>query len=146
MADIEAYLIPLSEKVCPRLWEEGWDSLSPAEQVFACVWQLEAEVNNGGFDQFYSNSAGDQAVETVAALETIGAGHTAAIVRRANALFGAGGPPKDRDVRENSLDAVRDRNGGELEALDSSFYEYQDNLSQLLYAYVMAHRTEIRGA
>jgi hypothetical protein len=146
MADIEAYLISLSEKVCPGLWDEGWDSLSPAEQIFACVWQLEAEVNNGGFDQFYSDSAGDHAAETVAALERIGAGHTAAVVRRANALFGIGGPPRDRDTREDALDQVREDREGEFEELDSAFYEYKDNLSQLLYVYVMEHRTEIRGA
>lgn len=37
------------------------------------MWELEAEVNNGGFIRFYSNSTGDRARETAAALRAIGA-------------------------------------------------------------------------
>jgi Domain of unknown function (DUF4375) len=146
MSDIENYLIALSEKVCPCLWDQGWDSLSQAEQVFVCVWQLEAEINNGGFDQFYTNSAGDFATETVTALEAIGAAHTAAIVRRANALFDSSVPPRNRDEREDALETIRDDREDDLEELDSAFYEYKDKLSQLLHAFVMSHRADIRGA
>ena len=74
-------------------------ALSHAEQVFAGVWQLAAEINNGGFDRFYSNSAGDLAVETVKALEEIAA-PTAEIVRRPDALFDSAKPlPKMRRPR-----------------------------------------------
>ena len=146
MSDTENYLIALSEKICPRLWDDGWDTLSHGEQVFACVWQLEAEINNGGFDQFYSNSAGDFAIETVNALEEIGAAHTAEIVRRANGLFDGAKPPKDRDEREEALETIRDDHEDDLEQLDSAFYEYKDNLSELLHAFVMKHRNEIKGA
>lgn len=146
MSDIEAFLIALSDKVCPRLWNEGWTSLTHAERVFASVWQLEAEVNNGGFDQFYYNSAGDQALKTVSALEVIGAAHTAELVRRANALFGTGGPPKDRAARQDALDSISQDREGDLEELDAAFYEYKDNLSDLLYEFVTNNRMEIRGA
>ena len=46
----------------------GVKALSPGERVFLYVWNLEAEVNNGGFEQFYLNSAGDNAIETPVAL------------------------------------------------------------------------------
>ncbi len=146
MSDAENYLIALSEKICPRLWDDGWDTLSHAEQVFACVWQLEAEINNGGFDQFYSNSAGDFAIETVNALEEIGAAHTAEIVGRVNALFDSVTPPRDREEREEALEGIRVDHEDDLEELDNVFYEYKDNLSDLLNAFVIKHRAEINGA
>lgn len=146
MSEIDGYLISLSEKICPRLWDGGWDALSHAEQVFACVWQLEAEINNGGFNQFYSNSAGDFATETVNALEEIGAAHTAEIVRQANALFESGEPPRDCEEREEALETIRDDHEDDLDTLNTAFYEYQDNLSELLHAFVMNHRADIRGA
>jgi hypothetical protein len=63
--------------------------------VFVCVWELEADVNNGGFDQYYFNSSGDLAGDAVESLNAIGAKNTADVVRQANALFGAGGPAVD---------------------------------------------------
>ena len=41
--------------------------------VSTLIEALEAEVNNGGFDQYFYNSAGDNTAETIQALETIGA-------------------------------------------------------------------------
>src|SRR4051812_7921032 len=70
--------------------------LKPGE-VRQLVTELEAEVNNGGFDQFFFNSAGDQTARTIGALEFIGAKHTAAIVRAAAAKFPGGMPPADRE-------------------------------------------------
>ena len=61
-----------STNIFSRLQVAGFDSLCPAEQVFICIDQLEREVNNGGFHQFFWNSAGDNTPETLAALEQIG--------------------------------------------------------------------------
>ena len=52
----------------------GFDGLSHAERVVACLTELEMEVNNGGFDQYYWNAPGDHTLETVAALRELGAG------------------------------------------------------------------------
>ena len=142
MADREAYLIRLSDQIVPLIWQEPPAEMTDAERVFICIWQLEAEVNNGGFAQYYTNSAGDLAADAPAALEAIGATHTASIVRAANAAF-PGGPPRDRDARENAFDVIAD---GAFEELDGRFLAYEDDLSSLLYAYVQAHQGEIRGA
>ena len=52
-------LFDVSEKLAAREQSAGFDSLTPAEQVFHAVWWFEAELNNGGFDQFFCNSGGD---------------------------------------------------------------------------------------
>ena len=49
------------------------------ELVVKLVEDFEAEVNNGGFDQFFFNSRGDFSIESLEALELIKANKTAAI-------------------------------------------------------------------
>ena len=142
MSGQETFLIELSDRLVPLLWEEPAPRLSAAERVFIVIWQLEAEINNGGFAQYYDNSAGDRAGEAPAALVAIGAHHTAEIVRSANALF-AGGPPADRDARGRALEAIAE---AALEELDTAFLAYEDDLSTLLYTYVQQHRDQIRDA
>jgi hypothetical protein len=60
---------------------------------------LEGEVNNGGFDQFFYNSAGNNTADTILALQAIGAARTADIVKRAAAMFPGGGMPLKSDWR-----------------------------------------------
>ena len=64
--------------------------MSEPERVFVAVWTLEADVNNGGFDQYYVNSSGDYAWFAPQALRAVGAEKTAEIVEQANTAFGPG--------------------------------------------------------
>ena len=42
-------LIKLSESPTARFWRIDYDKLSTPEQIFLLIWELESEVNNGGF-------------------------------------------------------------------------------------------------
>lgn len=132
----EQYLFTLVDAIQAKEGTQGYAALTPAEQVFFCVWTLEAEVNNGGFSQFYFNSSSEVIAEAPGALRAIGADHTASIVDRANALFGPDGPPADRDERQERLEELEDSAEEEFEALDDAFLEYRDNLSELLASYM----------
>jgi hypothetical protein len=39
--------------------EAGFSALTPDEQLLVVLWGLEADVNNGGFHQYYFNSYGN---------------------------------------------------------------------------------------
>lgn len=97
------------------------------------VDELESEINNGGFDQFFSNSSGDRFAETIAALRTIGATHTAKIVEAACAKFPGGMPPKDRDARQELLEQISP-DGDAFEDEDQAFFVYTDDLAGLVNA------------
>jgi hypothetical protein len=92
---------------------------------------MEAEVNNGGFDQFFYNSAGDNTAETIQALETIGAFTMADILKRAVAKFPGGMPPKDRFARQEILLQISP-DAEAFEELDGEFCGYPDDLADLL--------------
>ena len=96
---------------------------------------LEGEVNNGGFHQFFYNSAGDETAEIIQALEAIGALKIAVIVRRAAGKFPGGMPPKDRFVRQDLLLDRVAPDSGVFNDLDQEFYAYPDDLSGLLDKY-----------
>lgn len=138
----EAYLLRIATRL-QETAERDPESLTPAERTFLAVWELEAEVNNGGFDQYYFNSAGDRAREAAAALLAIRAEKAAAIVERANAVF-AGGVPLDRDARQEVLSDRLEE--GVFEELDEALLAYPDPLSSLLATFARTHRAQIRGA
>jgi len=141
-ADPEAYLISLSDRLSP-IANERFSELSPSERVFILIWELETEVNNGGFNQFFFNSAGDRASATAVALRTIGAERAATIVDRANSSF-PDGPPADQAVRQNVLEGI-DPDTELFEELDQEFLDYPEDLAALLYRFVTEHRSDIRG-
>ena len=66
-------LIRLSESPTSRFWRLDYKDLSIPERVFLVIWELESEVNNGGFQQYFYNSSGALAPHVVSALKAIGA-------------------------------------------------------------------------
>jgi hypothetical protein len=105
------------------------------EEVVRLIETLEGEVNNGGFDQFFYNSAGDETAEIIQALETVGALKVAEIVKRAAGKFPGGMPPRDRFPRQDLLLAKVSPNAGAFADVDQEFYAYPDDLSGLLAKY-----------
>jgi hypothetical protein len=105
-----------------------------AATVRILVEALEAEINNGGFDQFFFNSAGDKTLETIEALTAIGAAHTAAIVRSAADKFPRGRPPQDRDARQALLEEISP-DGDAFSDEDEAFLEYREDLAALVTRY-----------
>ena len=112
--------------------------LSLPERFFYITQSLEMEVNNGGFDQFFLNSSGDFSNELVNAFLEIGAVKTAEICKKAVSIFD-GKVPGDRDDRDDVIS-----NNEEFEAIldecDQAFFEYEEDLDALNYAYVMKNR------
>lgn len=142
--DDTAFAIAMSNLVFARCEAAGFEALSEAEQTVYCLDALEREVNNGGFSQFFFNASGDTALETVSALERLGAGHTAALVRRALSVFPGARPSADRDAREKQMDGLPESARELWSELDQAFCEYRDNLAALERAYVSAHRAQFK--
>jgi hypothetical protein len=103
-----------------RWGQLGVDGLLPPERDYVLLWVLYAEVGNGGFDQYLSNSSGDYAAETVAALERYGYRDQAAALRLALDLL-PGGWCADRAERQRRLGAVP----GRWDVYDLLSEEYQ---------------------
>ena len=83
---------------------EKIDRLNESQKTLLFIENLEREINNGGFNQFYWNLSGDYANETVDALIKIRANKTAEIVKKANSEFKDAAVPKDQTERQNKLE------------------------------------------
>ena len=119
---------------------EDMSVLSAEERIFYVTQTFEMEANNGGVSQFFYNESGRFASELVNAFNEIGAKVTAGICQKAIEAFGRE-IPVDQDEREDMLDELEDEISEILEECDSEFYNYEDNLSELNYNYVMKHKT-----
>ena len=57
--DKNQYLIELSESPRSDLGRVDLEDQSEPQKVFSAIWELESQVNNGGFDQYFRNSDTD---------------------------------------------------------------------------------------
>lgn len=142
--DGTAFAIALSNLVFEAAERRGVENLTEAEFTAFVVDGVEREVANGGFSQFYFNSAGDQARETVEALHRIGAHKMAELVEKANAAFGERGPNPDRDKRQEQLDEIGDTSEKLWNDLDGEWNDYPDDITTLMRKYVQENRAAFR--
>lgn len=98
------------------------------------VDELEAEINNGGFDQFFFNPTGDFTEETIQAVSSIGAFHTAEIVKKGASLFPGGMLPKDQDSRQKLVEEISP-NSDAFEEFDDAFLAYENDFASLILSY-----------
>lgn len=136
MEDLD-YVLERIDPWISKFISSGSAALNPLQVIGVGVWVLEAEVNNGGFDQYYFNSAGALAVQTVAALKAIGANNTASLLEAANAEFPGARPPVDREHRQQTLEEVREF--ARFSALEQEFYRDEERRISLLASYLRAH-------
>ena len=119
-----------------QLEKHGFECIREPERVMATIWAVEAEVNNGGFDQLFYNSAGDISFYASIALKSIGADSMARIAEEALSIFGSTGAPRDCRERQEILISFGEKYEDKLEALDLEFTEYPDDVQELMEAYV----------
>jgi hypothetical protein len=143
ISDKNQFLIAMNGWLCKKCnYGEDIEKLSDAEKTFYFCTQLESEVNNGGFSQYFYNSSGDFANEALSSLNAIGANKTADIYRKAFTALG-GELPSDRNKREKLLDKLLTDSVSEiLSDCDTAFYQYADNLEELNYQYIISNKEQ----
>ncbi|MGO4202051.1 DUF4375 domain-containing protein [Rhodococcus sp. TAF43] len=122
----------LYEAALGRLQQAGWDvdTVSQRDHELVALWRLEADVNNGGFLQFFGNWGERNHLTAVAALDLIGARRAAELVRRMYAVIE---PYADEVVSLADLPGLlTDADHDRLQELDEAFWEYPDRLARLV--------------
>ena len=141
--NLNVSVIELDNFICELCeWGDNMDTLTEAQKNLYYNQNLEREVNNGGFNQYFINSSGDFAHETINSLRTIGANHTADILQSAIDQFPDKKVPRDRDARIDLVGQIEETANEKWEELDQKFFEYKDDLNSLNIEYVKKHRTE----
>jgi hypothetical protein len=122
---------------------EGFDSFTKEEKLYVSVVVFDAEVYNGGMEQFFSNSSGELYAEVVEGLKILKATYSLSLLKQAaKILFGEVEPPKGREQRWAAMKQYPEEDNApkpdwaiELGKIDTKYYEDLDNLSELLATY-----------
>lgn len=137
--DKNTFLIELSESHRTHFGRVDFNEQPEEQQVFSAIWELESQVNNGGFAQYFSSVDGYTANFAPSALRRIGAAKCADIVARALSIVSSDTLPEDQASRERLIDVVDRSTQDALESLDQEFFTYPDNLTELLFEYVRSN-------
>lgn len=136
--------VVLTSTVRTRVLEKamalGSTKLSEAERVIWLVDLLEGEVSNGGFHQYFSNSSGDCARKTLAAVRALDAPKLLALYERALAVFPSSLPAEDRKTRNEQMGRLTNEFAAWREH-DDAFYALARE--PILARYVRAHVAEL---
>lgn len=133
------------DSIGERIEAEGFDALTDSERFYWAIWWLEAETNNGGFDQYFSNSSGELAHEALQGLKAVGAQKMADVFQKAIEIFSGSQVPKNREQRNIILDTFTSSDEVRLEQLSNEFTDYPDDLPSLLDEYVKKHEQYFLG-
>ena len=138
----DSILIKLSESEDTDFGKKDFHLQSTPQKVFSAIWDLESQVNNGGFAQYFSNSSSESVPFVVQALETVGAKKAANICKLAIVSAFPAGLPQTPEAISSAASTLPETTEEELNALDQEFFGYPDNLTDLLFAYVSRHPEE----
>ena len=121
---------------------DDMDKLTEPQKQFYYNQCLEREINNGGFNQYFINSSGDFAHQTIQSLTAIGASTTADILQKAIDQFPDKKVPQDRDERIELVEQIEETANEVWEELDQKFFEYADDLNTLNLNFIRQHKAD----
>jgi len=125
-----------AQRAMDRMKKVGVDELTESERIVAAVWLFVAGVGNHGFIGYFKGSQGDLAFAAPDALRAIGAMRLAKIADDANREFGAGGPPKNQKARKDAAAGLPESSRQAFAALDRSYAACDEDVDDLLEAYL----------
>lgn len=119
-------------------------SWNNSRQAIYMIWMLEAEVNNGGYNQFYFNPSGQFYNHLPEALELVGANKFADLTKRANDTFEKENP-KITQYQDGTLEGFsKSYDDNPLNKFDDEFYDLYktENLQQIQVDFIRRHKTD----
>ena len=123
---------------------EKVSTFSKSRQAIFVTWRLEAEVNNGGFNQYYYNSSGQYADKTEEALKLLGANKFADLVKRANTVYKNENAKITKHLDGSMEGFSKSYDDNPLNTFDSEFYDLYkiEDLFKIKVAYIRGHKSE----
>lgn len=136
-----AVLDDIIAKACN--YGDDLQNLTEPQKIFYFLQSLQAQVNNGGFDQYFFNFSGRFAHEALVALNAVDAPYTAGLLREGIQQFPGEKVPNDTDIRRELLiNELSERAEKAWNSLDDKFYLDKEDLDALCFEYIRKNRDE----
>ncbi len=136
-------IIEIDNLLSPIFYEKP-ESLSDEETVIVLVEEYEREINNGGFNQFFYNSAGNDYYEIIDALKKIGSVIFLDILESSSKPFPGSKVPVARNERQRMLEEMGDNAEKIWKGLEEKFYKYEEDITKLLIEYINKNKESFR--
>lgn len=121
--------------VLERAEQVGFEGLTAPQRVVYCAYLFDAEVRNGGISQFFGNSSGRYAGETLEALRVLNHAEAYDALNSAIQLLGPKSKHPNRDKRLSAFDGRYDELQSRFDLLETAFYSAPPlTCRMLLYA------------
>lgn len=131
---------------------EDLSKLNDYEKVFLVMDELDMEVNNGGFDQFFDNTDGHYNDILVSSAEAIKAYDIAKICRKALAIYAKNVDAEsviEKRAYHDSMEYMQiykyDPIFPDLNKCDDAFYASEDYITGLSVQYAKENKEQFRG-
>ncbi len=122
--------------------QEKLRALAAPDQYLWLIYWLYGEVQNGGIDQFLWNSSGEYALETLEALQAVGAAESYRVLKEACDLFPDARPSQDQEIRQDQIRAINAHfEGKHIDDIVDG--DLDANLIELLWEYHRTHATAL---
>ncbi len=120
---------------------DALDLLSEPRRTVFVVDALVADVNNGGFDQYYINSAGNGAAMAPECFRRIGLPDIAEIVEKANAVFDEV-PSMLRHKRGEQISRLGEQSNFAWKECDNEYFQREGDVLLNCARYILSNREE----
>jgi Domain of unknown function (DUF4375) len=128
-------IMAIDNLLAPIFYSEP-EKLSDEEKVIVYIGELEREVNNGGFSQFFFNTSGDYTEEVIQSLQKIGSIKFLSLAESAKAQFPNFIVPADKAERRQILEEIDEDANNKWNDLDNEFYQYEEDIYSLMSSYI----------
>ena len=129
IAEYGAYALMINsglEDFDKTLWEtlekEGYKKLNKYQKYYYACHLCNAEINNGGLDQYFFNSYSNHWREALQGFKEMGDTERYKVLKSAIEKFGKNGPSTDRGTRMDQLAEVTNKDEKALDPLTGDYY------------------------
>jgi Domain of unknown function (DUF4375) len=138
---IDSLVLAFDQAITQKAERTSKKGLTYPERVVLAVEALEREVNNGGYDQFFTNSSLEFAPTIVESLTRIGCEKAASITQKAiNALGASELTVKAIDTAMATDDEQRQKTFAQC---DDAYYKNGEPIAERLFAFIKANKAGI---
>jgi hypothetical protein len=138
----DSIVLAFEQAIDQKAYKIGTPALSKEEIIVLSIESLEREINNGGYDQYFTNSSKEYVPYIVDALNKIGSNEGAEITQKAIDALNITG-----EVTEEKIDAIMGEDNNErtkkLNECDEQYYQEVGDLSEKLFEFIRANRKNI---
>ena len=139
---IDSLVSVFEQAISQKAERDGMQGITNEEHIVLAVEALEREVNNGGYQQFFTNSSREFAQTIVNSLQRIGCKKTANITQKAIKALGTS--DLAMDAIETVMASDDEQRLAKLSQYDESYSKTAEPLAERLFAFIKANKAGIK--